>query len=357
MNVLVVEPWFGGSHRAWAEGLQKHSRHDVTLLTLPDEAWKWRMRGGAITLAHQVTSRPDVLLASSLLDVPSFLGHARSMLGDVPVVLYMHENQLTYPIPDNARRDMGLAFINWSSMAAADVVVFNSEFHRAVWFEALPGLLGSYPEPRHLRLVAAVAGRSSVLPVGVEMDWLDEPIAPKPDPPLIVWNQRWEHDKDPDTLAWAVKELMSDDIEFRVAVCGEPSLVRVPASLSGLPGVLGERLVHYGYADRLTYKALLRESAIVVSTARHEFFGVAVVEAMAAGARPVLPNRLSYPGLIPLETHESVLYGNRAELAAMLCASLTVRNDPVTDQTTLAARRFDWRAVAPDYDELLAALP
>ena len=37
----------------------------------------------------------------------------------------------------------------------------------------------------------------------------------------------------------------------------------------------------------------------MLSTARHEFFGVAVVEALLAGCLPWLPDRLSYPELLP----------------------------------------------------------
>ena len=320
------------------------------------------MRGSAITLAGQVTHRPDVVLASSLLDLGSFLGHARKTLGDVRVVLYMHENQLTYPLPDGARRDMGAAFINWSSMVAADRVVFNSEFHRAAWFEAVEPMLRSHPEPRHIGLVDRIREASSVLPVGVELGWVDEH-ASKSAPPLIIWNQRWEHDKDPDTLAWALGELAGDGLEFRVAVCGESAFGQIPPSLAGLPDVLGERLIHHGFAERPVYEGLLTEASVVVSTARHEFFGVAVVEAMAAGARPVFPNRLSYPGLVPHEMHGAVLYGNRVELVAKLAAALTSldhgpndASDAVRDQTTQAARRFDWRTVAPAYDDLLSSL-
>ena len=47
------------------------------------------------------------------------------------------------------------------------------------------------------------------------------------------------------------------------------------------------------------YAALLWAADLVVSTAIHEFFGVAVVEAIYCGCRPVLPWRLSYPELIP----------------------------------------------------------
>ena len=71
---------------------------------------------------------------------------------------------------------------------------------------------------------------------------------------------------------------------------------------------LGDRLVWSGFAERDRYVALLNDSDIVVSTADHEFFGISVVEAVAAGCFPVLPNRLSYPELIPRNFHEEVFY-------------------------------------------------
>ena len=353
LDVLLVEPWFGGSHRAWAEGYQRHSAHNVELLTLPDQAWKWRMRGSAITLAERVSVRPDVVLASSLLDLASFLGHARVVLGDVPVLLYMHENQLTYPLPEGARRDMDMAFINWSSMVAADRVTFNSEFHRSAWFEAVPTMLRSHPEPRHLDLIEDVVAKSRVLPVGVELDWLDTSIA-KGEPPLLMWNQRWEHDKNPDTLAWALGQLVESDVSFRVAICGEAPFSTVPESIADLRALLGDRLVQFGFADREVYEALLGDASVVVSTAHHEFFGVSVIEAMAAGAIPILPDRLSYPELIPESEHDRTIYGNRSELIEKLSAALT--RPAAVDQTTSAALRFDWEVIAPDYDEAIAAI-
>ena len=40
MHVLLIAPYFGGSHRAWAEGYARHSRHRVDWLTLPARFWK-----------------------------------------------------------------------------------------------------------------------------------------------------------------------------------------------------------------------------------------------------------------------------------------------------------------------------
>ncbi|MCB0587349.1 MAG: DUF3524 domain-containing protein, partial [Phaeodactylibacter sp.] len=53
MNILLIEPFLSGSHQKWAEGYRAHSRHNVRILSLKGRHWKWRMHGGAATLAEQ----------------------------------------------------------------------------------------------------------------------------------------------------------------------------------------------------------------------------------------------------------------------------------------------------------------
>ncbi len=43
MRILLLEPYYGGSHRSWADGYVAHSRHNVMLLTLPARFWKWHL--------------------------------------------------------------------------------------------------------------------------------------------------------------------------------------------------------------------------------------------------------------------------------------------------------------------------
>ena len=82
-RVVLVEPYYGGSHRAWVDAWVRHTRHEITLVTHPDEFWRWRMRGGAVTLAAAfddvvaAQGRPDAVVVSGLVDVAAFAGHAR----------------------------------------------------------------------------------------------------------------------------------------------------------------------------------------------------------------------------------------------------------------------------------------
>ena len=100
MRILLVEPFHSGSHQQWAEGYQQHSQHEVQLLTLPGKFWKWRMAGGAVELANQFLNldfRPDLILATDMLDLPTFLSLSRKKSAGIPIAIYFHENQITYP--------------------------------------------------------------------------------------------------------------------------------------------------------------------------------------------------------------------------------------------------------------------
>jgi glycosyltransferase involved in cell wall biosynthesis len=362
MRIWLVAPYCGGSHRAWAEGYVAHSRHDVTLLSMPARFWKWRMQGSAVTLAERARAleqRPDMILASDMLNLPVFAALTRDFLADVPLALYCHENQLTYPFPPGETRDLTYGMINWLSMLAADRVLFNSHYHLNDWFRALPNMLKHFPDYTHLRRVEEVCAKASVLPVGCDLRRLDA--VPRTGdtgkPPLILWNQRWEYDKDPQTFFRALYTLQGEGVDFRVAIAGKSHRQSAP-EFQAASARLGEQVVHFGYAASEDYDALLRQADIVVSTAIHEFFGVAIVEAVYAGCFPLLPDRLSYPELIPDSLHDACLYDSSEDLLSRLRWALAHRDDTrsLAGELRPAMARFDWSAMAPAYDRQLASV-
>ncbi|MDH5373002.1 MAG: DUF3524 domain-containing protein [Acidimicrobiia bacterium] len=362
MKILLVEPYFGGSHQAWAEGYARTSSHDVHLLTLPARFWTWRMRGGAITLAAATDlwidehGRPDVVLATDMLDLPAYLGAARRALADTPVVLYFHESQFTYPWSPKLRTDLQYGYVNWSSMQAADLVLFNSAFHRDVVFEELPGFLRQFPDFTHVHLIDEIRERSRVLHVGIDLHRLDPPSRGEEIAPLILWNQRWEHDKDPAAFFRALFGLAADGADFRLALCGE-NFRQVPEEFDEAKRRLSDHLVHFGFAGDDEYVGLLRSADIVVSSALQEFFGIAVVEAAYAGAFPVLPDRLSYPEIMPAAVHDLVLY-QEGELQERIRWALAHPTERRSTATLLKDElgRFDWSIMAPRYDTMLEGL-
>ena len=303
MNIALIEPYYGGSHQAWADGYAANSGNEVTLVTHEARFWKWRMHGAHLTLAADLAAAvdepPDMVLASSMMSVGAFAGAARQTIGNAPIAVYFHESQFAYPLSPLDRPDLTYPMLNWSSAAVADLVIFNSEFHRSLFLEEAERFLRQFPDRRHAHLLESVDEQSIVLPVGVDLRRIGPPSkGADSGPPLILWNQRWEHDKGPDEFVAMLETLVAEDLDFEVAVVGE-QFVSSPESFDRLPDLLGNRLVAFGFLPDSEYVDLLRRADIVVSTAEHEFFGIAIVEAVAACAFPVLPNRLVYPERIP----------------------------------------------------------
>jgi glycosyltransferase involved in cell wall biosynthesis len=319
------------------------------------------MHGAHLTLAEALVGTfdvaPDVVLASSMMDVAGFIGAARQTIGSTPTAVYFHESQFAYPLSPLDRPDLTYPMVNWSSAAAADVPIFNSEFHRTLFFEEAERFLRQFPDRHHGHMVPTVRDRSMVLPVGVDLQRIGPPTIRFDVPPLILWNQRWEHDKGPDEFVALIETLVAEGLDFEVAVVGE-RFVSAPESFERLPGLLGDRLVAFGYQPDEEYVDLLRRADIVVSTADHEFFGIAIVEAMAAGAFPVLPNRLVYPERLAEAHHGRCLYDDTPALVSGVRWALEdrARASEIGNDLAKTVEQYDWGEVAPAYDAALESL-
>ena len=368
IKLLLVSPFHGGSHRAWAEGLQKHSRAEIRILSLPARFWKWRMHGGSVSLALEFLDdpwQPDLIMATDMLDLSTFLALTRKKSYTVPGILYCHENQLTYPMPENARgnrkpelvqeTDRHYPFINLTSMLAADRVIFNSIYHEKEFLAALPGYLRRFPETRLPGAARAIRGKSAVAYPGIEIpSGTPAPDDSRDEAPLIIWNQRWEYDKNPGEFFGALVKLKQHGLNFRLAVCGE-QFSEKPAEITRALETLSSELVHCGYADQETYLRLLADSDIVFSTAIHEFFGISILEAVANRAFPILPARLSYPELIPEAFHRDCLYRTPSEMMSRLEKAIVEREWSSSVAGSLGEimrEKFSWPRLAGCYDQL-----
>ena len=302
MKILTLETYYGGSHKAFLDDWQKHSEHDFTLLTLPPNKWKWRMRHAAITFAQQTNSlvqqggQWDVLFCSDMLNLAEFLGLAHESIRRLPKVVYFHENQLTYPVQVESERDYQYCMTNITTALAADAVWFNSAFHRDEFLDAIETFLKRMPDYQPTEASDKIRNKSSVHPPGIVSIKIEQKRGAGP--VRILWAARWEHDKNPEDFFAAMKILKQKGVDFRLNVIGEQFRDQ-PDVFDWAKDYFAEHIDRWGYqASRDEYERTLAESDIVVSTANHEFFGIGALEALAAGCYPVLPNRLSYPHII-----------------------------------------------------------
>lgn len=359
LEVLLLEPFWGGSHRAAAEGWMRHTRHRVWLETLPPRFWKWRMRGAALEFAGRLRDgrvRPDVLFVTSMVD----LAHLKAALPELPpALLYFHENQAAYPGrpgEPGEERDLQFAFTHLASVAAADRVAFNSAFQRRAFLEGMGEILRRMPDARPLWVLERAARISEVLPLGIEVGALPPRPGPEPGtPPLVLWNHRWEHDKAPEVFFRVLEGLAAEGVAFRVAVAGE-SFREAPAVFPRAREALGRRVAHWGFVpDRAAYLGLLARADVVVSTARQENFGLSMLEAACAGAHPLAPDALSYPEVFPREWHGRCLYRDEEDLRRRLRRLLEGGEDRLgPGELRRGLARYDWQERGTGFDRLLA---
>jgi glycosyltransferase involved in cell wall biosynthesis len=82
-----------------------------------------------------------------------------------------------------------------------------------------------------------------------------------------------------------------DGLNFKVSILGQ-CFEDVPKIFDEAKLKLEDRIIHFGpLENRTDYFEVLRKADVVVSTAFHEFFGVAMIEAAASGCCPLVPNR------------------------------------------------------------------
>ncbi|MGD9125147.1 MAG: DUF3524 domain-containing protein [Desulfarculaceae bacterium] len=356
-RLLLLEPYLSASHQAWAQGLMAHIPARWTMIGLPGRFFRWRMRGAAAYMADragpELAGDWDGIVCSSMLNLAELRGLCPA-LGSMPAVAYFHENQLAYPAPGKAgaaqqERDLYLAFSNLTTALAAQAVVFNSAFHRDEFLEAARRLLASLPDARPRNLISRIQAKTSVLPVPLEVSQAKGLVRGARQGPLrLIWNHRWEHDKDPQTFLKALFQLAEEGHEFQVCIMGLRS-ARWPLEFDQAPDRLGSRLKHLGpVTDRAQYWRWLFWGDVVVSTARQEYQGLAMAEAVWAGCRPLLPRALVYPEIYP----ERFLYapGNFLDSLRVL---LTDPDQAREENARELVEGFTWQAQRENWSRLL----
>ena len=313
---------------------------------MPGRGPRWRLRHSGLLFAANERTRgeeagdgaddADVVFATSMLAMADLRAALPTQLRSKPHVLYMHENQAAYPVSDRVEpqardRDSHLAFTNLASIEAADRVLWNSAWNRDSFINGMSVLLSHAPERQTDSWQDRLLRKSVIAPPPIESPadlpaGIDEPTASDPrgqnrpaeDPAIlhntdlegypdavrVVWPHRWEHDKGCDEFLAIAREARNRESQggprIHWIILGQ-CFGQVPAAMTALLTEHRDRIEHAGHLPEPAYRAMLVRADWVLSTAQHEFFGMAVAEALLAGCLPWLPNRLSYPELVPPE--------------------------------------------------------
>nr|XP_014349347.1 PREDICTED: glycosyltransferase-like domain-containing protein 1 isoform X2 [Latimeria chalumnae] len=402
MSVLMVEAFYGGSHKQLIDLLQEEVEGCVTY-TLPAKKWHWRARTSALYFMQTIPSSENyrVLFASSVLNLAELVA-LRPDLSKLKKVLYFHENQLVYPVRKNQERDFQYGYNQVLSCLVADVVVFNSVFNMESFLTSVATFMKLIPDHRPKELEKLIRPKCRVLYFPIKFpdvtrflpahkrksivkiadfketedtsplrnlpistvcrttgDLINSDLTVKPGlceasydtnqggllkppealeelegsaqsspyqegdkkhmtsnpcnmqsgipskqqqkPLHIVWPHRWEHDKDPEAFFKTLLKLKEKGLSFQVSVLGE-TFTDVSDIFEETRRELGSSILNWGYLpSKDDFLQVLCMADVAVSTAKHEFFGVAMLEAIHCGCYPLCPEALVYPEIFPSE--------------------------------------------------------
>ncbi|VDL90488.1 unnamed protein product [Schistocephalus solidus] len=383
-SILLIEAFYGGSHKQLMDTIQQ----------LLSQAGEYKQSTDFTVFSLILTTNYFIKLTaeppSSVFSLPELLA-LRPDLQTAQKLLYFHENQIFYPLRRaRTEKDYQYGYNQILSCLVADRIFFNSAHNMRSFLDGVPAFLTAGlptpPSPRvpdgHRLVREVLSPKSSVLyylvdvPPLVELSnseradfsfreavvWQVERIRARGDRKLkILWNHRWDYDKNPTDFFKAIFALADLPTESKLFEDGDqvlrPSAKRdAPSSAtyevpSGSPveppnflvSVLGGRtqdtpvifsnveailrsrgcVAAWGFVpSQLDYWRELADCDVVVSTANHEFFGVSVVEAVSVGCVPLCPNRLSYPELLvsqhKAQLEDGCLYATLAQLQKRL---------------------------------------
>ncbi|MGI1677271.1 MAG: DUF3524 domain-containing protein [Cellvibrionaceae bacterium] len=388
MRILLLSAYHAASHKQWADGLVKNlPEHDWTLLTLPPRHFSWRIRGNSLTWAftkQEILAQPyDLILATSMVDLSALRGMSPA-LTKIPTIVYFHENQFYYPISDNKQSSDSKKSTNNSQVEAqltslysalcADAIVFNTRFNRDSFLDGSENLLKKLPDGIPPDIAQLLKEKSQVIPVPIDPELFTSNssiLSMNNSRFTIVWNHRWEYDKGPDRLLAALKKIPSESA-LTFHILGQ-SFRKQPIEFEEIKKLLIQNnwLGEWGYIeDREHYLKTLQESDAVLSTALHDFQGISILEAVATGCTPIVPDRLAYQELFTKEVfytsyleinNTNLLYTQKtnqeatalAEKIKQLSESKTLTKGEIKGNRKQDIQHLSWNSMKEKYKDIL----
>ncbi|XP_054909020.1 glycosyltransferase-like domain-containing protein 1 isoform X1 [Poeciliopsis prolifica] len=385
-SVLLVEAFYGGSHKQLID-LLKENVDGCSVFTLPAKKWHWRARTAALYFSQTipVCSSYRVLFSSSVLNLCELVA-LRPDLARLKKVLYFHENQLVYPVRKDQERDFQYGYNQVLSCLVSDTVVFNSRFNMESFLSSIGSFMKKIPDHRPKDLDRLIRPKCVVLNYPVQFPDVSSLLPehklrrlcrsaetnqqqtsrceedPSSDPrtvmipvdqvkPLhIVWPHRWEHDKNPELFFNTLIKLKEKQLNFQLSVLGE-TFTDVPEIFSSSQQLLQSNILNWGFLpSKDQYLKVLCDADVVVSTSKHEFFGVAMLEAVHCGCFPLCPKTLVYPEIFP----DQYLYSTPEQLCKRL-QELCRRPDLARRHVIMVdTSLFSWTSLKPQFQALLS---
>ncbi|HTL28251.1 MAG TPA: DUF3524 domain-containing protein [Tepidisphaeraceae bacterium] len=297
LDILALEPFYGGIRRVMLETVIHCSRHRWTLLKLPPRRIERRLTTAAVWFSEQLSrhwvGRTDLLFTSEAMNLSDLYRFMPNLL-KVPSVVYFHDNQLP---PVESKIDGPLDLINLNTAAAATEIWFNSLYHLKTFLGKASALVKRHPELAGRNPLPDITGKARVMtpPVGFsQLHDVMQTDAVERDRRTIFVETR---DADNNLLNGALAILKRRSEDFRLVTVGPVDELTPDLPRTTLPE-----------NDPNAHLRGLMESKIFISTRKNATADHHAVRALAAGCWPLFPKTGMYRELLPQRMHSSCLY-------------------------------------------------
>jgi hypothetical protein len=337
LDILALEPFYGGVRRAMLSTVTRCSRHRWTILKLPPRRMERRLAAAATWFAEQLgrhfSGHLDVLFSSDAMNLAD-LYRLVPELASRPSVVYFHENSLP---PMNAPEGVPHELVNLNTAMAASEIWFNSLFHQTTFLARGAALVSRHPELTSRDPMAALSAKAHLVPPPLDLGYVAEVKTVFPTPARRADTIFVEtRDADVKLLNWALEIVHASGRKFRLLTVGPTK------QLSSA-------------WDRHTFREIdepaqvvgMLESNILVSVKPKATSDYLCVRGLLSGCRPVVPADGVYPELIPGPLQATSLYRiDPNDLAQKIIAAL--------DAGAWTAQIPDWRKTFRTFDAIAA---
>ena len=199
-----------------------------------------------------------------------------------------------------------------------------------------------------------IRAKTAIIPNGISDFFFEAaPRAPKSlhEVPMVIHVGDIDRNKNVLATLAAIEKLRAAGEPFRFVLVGAPKDLDIVATLRAkdfvqvLPKCDHREVIgHYSQAD------------ILVMPSFHETFGLVYAEAMSQGVPVVYTRNQGFDGQFPDgEAGYAVASGSPDEIAAAI-ANIKHNYSPFSANCLSLSRRFDWNAIAREYETMYAAI-
>jgi len=306
LDILALEPFYGGVRRSMLETVIRCSRHRWTLLKLPPRRIERRLSAAAHWFAEQLSrhwaGRLDLLFTSEALNLADLFRLVPELVHK-PSVVYFHNNQL--PDPDGPENKATSELVNLNTAQAALELWFNSEFHLNLFAYRAAAIVERHPELSSRNPVPEMLAKSRVMPPPFDLHLASNIQMTKPvkrEPRTIFVNTR---DADMDLMNLGLSTLAMRGERFRLVTVGP--LERLSNDFERM--AIDEN-------DEYAQTAALLRADVFLSTQRWAPVDLFAVRALTAGCWPILPEDGVYQEMIPRPFRSRCLFDGTPDMLA-----------------------------------------